>query len=47
MAVKWEKTRSTGVRCYKHDTRKHGVKFDVYYAIRYQVDGKTKEEGLG
>ena len=47
MAVKWEKTRSTGVRYYKHDTRKHGVKFDVYYAIRYQVDGGTKEEGLG
>ena len=31
----------------KHPTRKHGVKFDEYYSIHYQRDGKRREEGLG
>lgn len=43
----WEKTRFPGVRFRKHKTRKHGVQFDKYFAIRYQRDGKRKEEGLG
>ena len=47
MAVKWFPTNFTGVRYYKHETRKHGVKFDQYFAVRYQVDKKTVEEGLG
>lgn len=47
MAVEWFKTPFPGVRFYKHKTRKHGVKFDQYYAIRYQKDGKRQEEGLG
>jgi site-specific recombinase XerD len=36
-----------GVRYRKHPTRKHGVKYDRYFMIRYQRDGKRKEEGLG
>lgn len=47
MSVKWIGTRYKGVRYYEHPTRKHGVKKDRYYAIRYQRDGKRIEEGLG
>ncbi len=36
-----------GVRYYEHETRKHGVKFDRYLAIRYQRNGKRIEEGIG
>jgi len=43
----WHKTEFRGVRYRKHPTRKHGVKFDRYFVIRYQRDGKRKEEGLG
>ena len=42
----WEKVES-GIRKYEHLTRKHGKRPDVYYAIRYTVDGKRYEEGLG
>jgi integrase len=46
--MKWIETPSRGVRYREHPTRKHGkVKKDRYYAIRYQKDGKRKEEGLG
>lgn len=47
MAVEWFKTPYPGVRFYKHKTRRHGVKYDQYFAIRYQKDGKRHEEGLG
>lgn len=47
MSVKWHSAGFPGVRYYKHPTRKHGVKFDRYFAIRYQRDGKRREEGLG
>ncbi len=47
MGTKWVKTKFPGVRYRQHPTRKHGVKFDRYYAIRYQKDGTRKEEGLG
>ena len=47
MAVKWIPTNFPGVRFYKHDNRKHGVKFDQYFSVRFQVDGRTVEEGLG
>ena len=36
-----------GVRYYEHPTRKHGVKFDRYLAIRYQKDHTRIEEGIG
>ncbi len=47
MAVKWIKTNFRGVRYHEHETRKHGVKKDQYFTIRYKLNGKDKEEGLG
>ena len=47
MAVKWIKTKFPGVRYYEHTSRKNGVSFDRYFAIRYQLNKKTVEEGLG
>jgi len=44
---KWTGTKFKGVRFYEHATRKHGVKFDRYFAIRYQKDGRRIEEGIG
>jgi len=45
--LKWHKTGTKGIRYRQHPTRKHGKKFDVYYAIRYQENGVRIEEGLG
>jgi integrase len=47
MAFKWIKTNIKGIRYREHDTRKHGVKKDRYYTIRYQKSGQRVEEGLG
>lgn len=47
MGTKWNSTNFPGVRYRDHKTRKHGVKPDQYFAIRYQKDGKRKEEGVG
>lgn len=47
MPVNWQKTRFPGVRFYEHATRKHGIRYDRYYAIRYQHRGNRHEEGLG
>ena len=47
MGVEWKKTNFVGVRFYEHPTRKHGVQKDRYFAIRYQHEGKRREEGLG
>lgn len=44
---KWTKTTFPGVRYREHSTRKHGVKKDQYFTIRYKVKGKDHEEGLG
>jgi integrase len=41
------KTNFPGVRYREHPTRKHGVKRDQYFTIRYKLNGKDKEEGLG
>ncbi len=42
------KTAYPGVRYREHPTRKHGsVNKDRYYFIRYKVNGKDKEEGVG
>ncbi len=43
----WKSTSFPGVRYRNHKSRKHGVKWDRYFAIRYQRDGKRKEEGIG
>lgn len=45
--AKWTTTKYPGVRYREHATRKHGIMPDKYFAIRYQKDGKRKEEGLG
>lgn len=47
MDYKWTSTKFQGVRYRIHPTRKHGVKPDRYFVIRYQADGKRKEEKLG
>uniref|UniRef100_A0A7C4VRC5 Site-specific integrase n=1 Tax=Desulfatirhabdium butyrativorans TaxID=340467 RepID=A0A7C4VRC5_9BACT len=41
------KTKVQGVRYREHPSRKHGVQPDRYYFIRYRVEGKEREEGLG
>ena len=46
-SMEWVRTQIKGVRYREHPTRKHGVKKDRYFAIRYQRDGKRVEEGLG
>ncbi len=46
MAYAW-KTVAEGIRTREHASRKHGMKPDTYFAIRYYVEGKRKEEGLG
>lgn len=43
----WQGTKFPGVRFREHPTRKHGIRKDQYFAIRYQQDGKRQEEGLG
>ncbi|MBS3919083.1 MAG: site-specific integrase [Deltaproteobacteria bacterium] len=40
-------TEFEGVRYRSHPSRKHGIKNDQYFSIRYRVDGKRVEEGLG
>ena len=45
--AKWNSTKYTGVRYREHKTRKHGIRPDQYFTIRYQKDGKRKEEGVG
>ena len=45
--LKYHKTKHPGVRYREHETRRHGIQKDRYFAIRYQVDGKRKHEGLG
>lgn len=45
--AKWIKSGTPGIRFRIHSTRKHGVKFDQYFSIRYRIEGKQKEEGLG
>lgn len=40
-------TVETGIRKYEHLSRKHGKKYDTYYALRYTAHGTRREEGLG
>lgn len=47
MAVAWVKTNFLGVRYREHAARKHGVRPDRCFSIRYKVDGKDKEEVAG
>lgn len=43
----WINTGHKGLRYRAHPTRKHGIQTDKYYAIRFKVDGKRYEQGLG
>jgi integrase len=47
MKTKKIKTNTSGVRYYEHSTRKHGIRKDRYFTIRYKLNGKDKEEALG
>lgn len=48
MPVKWVSTKMQGVRYYEHTERRmRNGQPDRYYAIRYSVNGKRHEEGLG
>lgn len=47
MTFKWFQSKFPGVRYFEHATRKHGVRPDRYFTIRYQRAGKRKEESLG
>lgn len=47
MGYTWKQTKHEGVRYREHPTRKHGVKPDQYFAIRYRVGGVRREEALG
>jgi integrase len=44
---KLKNTGHPGVRYRLHQTRNHGVQKDKYFTIRYYVDGKRIEEGVG
>lgn len=46
MTEKWQKL-DVGIRARLHPTRKHGVKPDQYFQLRYTVDGELKQEVLG
>jgi integrase len=43
----WTKTQFKGIRYREHPVRKHGVQKDRYFSIRYKLQGKDHEEGLG
>lgn len=45
--AKRQSCKHPGVRFREHPTRKHGIKPDRYFSIRYYVNGKHVEEGLG
>ena len=45
--AKYKASKFPGVRYREHKTRKHGLRFDRYFQIRYQRDGKTICESLG
>lgn len=47
MTTTRQATKTAGVRFKWHPSRRHGVSFDKYFSIRYRVDGKLREEGLG
>ena len=44
--VEWIKLEQ-GIRARKHPTRKHGVKADMYFVLRFTVEGKQVQEALG
>jgi len=47
MAQQYNKTKHPGVRYRIHNTRKHGIQYDKYFAIYFWANGKRHDEGLG
>lgn len=47
MAVVWNKTNFLGIRYREHATRKHGIRPDRCFSMRYKLGGKDKEEVAG
>lgn len=47
MALQEWITADKGIRYREHSTRKHGIRPDKYYTLRFRVDGKRVEEALG
>jgi integrase len=47
MARQWKKTNHDGLRYFEHETRKHGKKKDRYYGIRFRVNKKLYDYGIG
>lgn len=47
MARQWKKTNHTGLRYFEHESRKHGKRYDRYYAVRFRLDGQLYEYGIG
>jgi len=43
---KWIKLER-GIRCREHPTRRHGVRSDRYFVLRFSVDGEMVQEALG
>src|SRR5262245_2812213 len=46
MASNWVRV-APGMRCRMHPRRKHGVRPDRYFTLRFSVDGRQIEESLG
>ena len=44
---KWKTSKFPGVRYREHPERKHGVRSDRYFVIRFQAQGRRREEALG
>ena len=49
MATQWKKTKIPGIRYKEHKDRKlkGGIQKDRYFTIRYQLNKKSQEEGVG
>lgn len=47
MPIEWIKTPHKGLRYYHHPSRRHGKKKDRYYSIRFKVDGRDFDYGIG
>ena len=41
------RTIAPGIRTRPHPTRRHGPRFDQYFAIRYTLGGQRRDESLG
>jgi integrase len=46
-ARRWHGTQYPGVRYREHPTRKHGVRRDRYFVVRYVHGDRQREEGVG